>query len=44
MDVIKLEYEDVALAAETAEALANNGFIVETHNDGQVVTLIALRV
>lgn len=44
MDAQKMYFEDENLALETAEALRNNGFIVETHNDGNVITLIAIRI
>lgn len=44
METLKLEFTDKNLAAETAEALSNNGFIVETANDGENITLFCVRI
>ena len=44
MDAQKMYFEDENLALETAEALRNNGFIVETAKDGEMIMLFAIRI
>ena len=41
---IRLEFENATLAEETAEALSNAGFTVEFATDGQIITLIAVKL